>query len=204
MSISAPKLAQGQRHAQSFLAASSDAVGRAGAAVFYPTFDHHFSDGNIPRRLELQFRQLAALPELLQSGPLDMSREMARASRHNFRRLFEAAARPVDPEAFAYLIEAGGLVAVGALPRAPRVSRPNTSMIPRGRGNAQLKNPQISGSVSLGLRTRTRAIDRIPWQELPVRLAAKGRRSNDGDALACVPTWPLWPGGPRHVQRGNP
>jgi hypothetical protein len=39
----------------------------------------------------------------------------------------------------------------------------------RGRGK--------SGNLSVGLITRTKATDRIPWQELPVRLAAKGRRS---------------------------
>jgi hypothetical protein len=61
---------------------------------------------------------------------------------------------------------------------------------------------QISESMSVGLITRTE-IGRIPCKEL-LFACKRERRPNVDGALACAPTWPLWPGGPRHVQRGNP
>lgn len=39
----------------------------------------------------------------------------------------------------------------------------------------------------------------MPGQHAP-RLASRESSAERGSALACAPTWSIWPGGPRHVQ----
>jgi hypothetical protein len=81
-----------------------------------------------------------------------------------------------------------------------RISAPARISSPiRRRAKAAREGLELWLQISESVRGR-----RNPDRDIAAQRASDWRRETaaerKGSALACAPTWPLWPGGPRHVQ----